>query len=408
MKVPSEKLSLPKRKRPFGKRKRLRQMQMYCDKFASRDGVVMNQIRIVHGASTGKEFFLRVLGEQVDGIKPILLETDQNDIVFFIDDDETALAIQAMSRRINDPSTSCPVTIISKKAPLGFNAVGQDEIDLLTWVLNDRYDAETRTLDLSYFSLDRAFHAKPSYFSLCQNNIMMAVIDLIDKYYGSVTSLIMKGNRLRFLDHFSCLKYRIRNIQTLDLSSNRATFSLSVENLSDAKGTHEGISDNNFCLSEWEYYKEKVFCREAMEIVVQLRKLPPTTHIFETFNVVDVPIVKGNIMRFSLQGFFRDASINIKNSLTDASLSVLPRYFCREFVLIDKGCGKIAIINDTLFIAIGSSKRLEDYKGILRNMIEERRRNYAEEEVQSRMEANISPTPTLPELTPKELALAGY
>ncbi|VDN54884.1 unnamed protein product [Dracunculus medinensis] len=187
-----------------------------------------------------------------------------------------------------------------------------------------------------------------------------------------------------------------------------ATFSLSVENLSDAKGTHEGISDNNFCLSEWEYYKEKVFCREAMEIVVQLRKLPPTTHIFETFNVVDVPIVKGNIMRFSLQGFFRDASINIKNSLTDASLSVLPRYFCREFVLIDKGCGKIAIINDTLFIAIGSSKRLEDYKGILRNMIEERRRNYAEEEVQSRMEANISPTPTLPELTPKELALAGY
>lgn len=46
------------------------------------------KLQIVHGASTGKEFFLRVLGEQVDGIKPILLETDQNDIVFFIDDDE--------------------------------------------------------------------------------------------------------------------------------------------------------------------------------------------------------------------------------------------------------------------------------------------------------------------------------
>lgn len=28
---------------------------------------------------------------------------------------------------------------------------------IFQWVLNDRYDAETRTLDLSYFSLDRGY-----------------------------------------------------------------------------------------------------------------------------------------------------------------------------------------------------------------------------------------------------------
>lgn len=36
-----------------------------------------------------------------------------------------------MSRRIYDPGTPCPVIIISKKAPVGFSAFGQAEIDLL-------------------------------------------------------------------------------------------------------------------------------------------------------------------------------------------------------------------------------------------------------------------------------------
>ncbi|VDN54814.1 unnamed protein product [Dracunculus medinensis] len=106
----------------------------------------------VRGATTGKGFFLRILGEYFHRTEPILLEIDQNDIVFFIDNDKT---IQAISRRIRDDDrgTPCPVIIISKKAPVGFSAFGQAKNDLLKWVLNDCYNAETRILNLSNFSL---------------------------------------------------------------------------------------------------------------------------------------------------------------------------------------------------------------------------------------------------------------
>uniref|UniRef100_A0A183EKK8 Leucine-rich repeat-containing protein 67 n=1 Tax=Gongylonema pulchrum TaxID=637853 RepID=A0A183EKK8_9BILA len=57
--------------------------------------------------------------------------------------------------------------------------------------------------------------------TLSRSSIMMTVVELIDKHYGDVTALSIKGNRLRFLDYFACLLYRIRNVKTLDLSNNQ-------------------------------------------------------------------------------------------------------------------------------------------------------------------------------------------
>lgn len=51
------------------------------------------------------------------------------------------------------------------------------------------------------------------------------------------------------------------------------------------------MSHNIIHLSKWEHYREKVIHKGAMEIIVQLKKLPPTTHLFDTF-VVDVSLIK--------------------------------------------------------------------------------------------------------------------
>lgn len=61
---------------------------------------------------------------------------------------------------------------------------------ILIHICNRRFQTfYQRYLDI-FFLLE--FRSKSLYFSLCQNNIMMAVIELIDTCYGSITSLSVK------------------------------------------------------------------------------------------------------------------------------------------------------------------------------------------------------------------------
>ncbi|VDM98733.1 unnamed protein product [Thelazia callipaeda] len=211
--------------------RRDRQLQRGAGGSATTTAVVMNQIKVVRGAAVGKDFIMRSIGQYVDDVKPLLIRVDRGDITFFIEDDDTASAIQAISRRVRDPKTNIPITFLLSRVSAGFATISVTERDLIAECLKKRYNAETHLLDLSEFGLDELFRAKSLHLSLTRNNIMMAVVDLIDQNYGDVTALSMKGNRLRFLDFFACLLYRIRNVKVLDLSANQIDKESELEKL---------------------------------------------------------------------------------------------------------------------------------------------------------------------------------
>ncbi|VDN40464.1 unnamed protein product [Gongylonema pulchrum] len=144
---------------------------------------------------------------------------------------QTAAAIQAISRRIRDPSTNIPITILSSRMSAGFTTIPFSEKQLIEECLKKRYSAATHSLDLSEFGLDELFRSRSLHLALSRNSIMMTVVELIDKHYGDVTALSMKGNRLRFLDFFACLLYRIKNVKTLDLSANQIEKESELEKL---------------------------------------------------------------------------------------------------------------------------------------------------------------------------------
>uniref|UniRef100_F1KXD7 Nuclear RNA export factor 1 n=1 Tax=Ascaris suum TaxID=6253 RepID=F1KXD7_ASCSU len=450
--------------------------------------VIMNLVRVPKGASIGKNFILRSIGQYVEDVKPVLLKTDRNDLMFYIEDNETANAIKAISRRIRDPVSNSPITFLVTRASAGIATVSPGERQLIEEALRKRYNPESHALDLSEFGLDELFRTRALHLALTRNNIMMTVVNVIDKYYGDVTALSVKGNRLRFLDFFACLLYRLKNVRTLDLSSNQiekmseleklkgwpvetlffednpicgkfssadaylssvhhvfpavtmldgipvqrasadlselddeptlpplrpsfygnderralieafiieymtvyddrdtnnrrnlihaydenATFSLSIANLPDANdrkpfqenstySIYVKRSHNIRCKERWERNRDKIVQKGAMDIVVELRKLPPTKHLMDTF-LVDVSLVTNNLMCFAVQGFFRDGVEKVDE---DEDL----KYFCRNFVVVSKGEGKVAVVSDMLFISAVFVERLQRYKVMLSNLL---------------------------------------
>ncbi|VDN82903.1 unnamed protein product [Brugia pahangi] len=471
--------------------RRDRQLQRGAGGSATTTAVVMNQIKVVRGATIGKDFIMRSIGQYVDDVKPLLFRVDRGDITFFVEDDDTAAAIHAISRRVRDPNTNAPITFLLSRVSAGFATISMNERDLIavSECLKKRYNAETHALDLSEFGLDESFRTRSLHLSLTRNNIMMAVVDLIDQYYGGVTALSMKGNRLRFLDFFACLLYRIKNVKTLDLSANQidkeseleklkgwpvetlffennplcgsyssaetylsavhrvfpkvtmldgipvqrsvssivpdldenaklplfkpsfygtddhralieafivefmvayddpdvnnrknlinaydenATFTVCAENLTDANekkpyfnpgiySTYRKTSHNIKCMERWERFREKVIYKGAMDIIVALRKLPATKHLMDTF-LIDVSLITDKHMCFAVEGFFRDGLEKVGD---DDEL----RFFCRNFVVINKGGGKIAVVNDMLFVSGVFMERIQRYKSMVTNSL---------------------------------------
>uniref|UniRef100_F1L549 Nuclear RNA export factor 1 n=1 Tax=Ascaris suum TaxID=6253 RepID=F1L549_ASCSU len=151
-----------------------------------------------------------------------------------------------------------------------------------------------------------------------------------------------------------------------------ATFSLSIANLPDANdrkpfqenstySIYVKRSHNIRCKERWERNRDKIVQKGAMDIVVELRKLPPTKHLMDTF-LVDVSLVTNNLMCFAVQGFFRDGVEKVDE---DEDL----KYFCRNFVVVSKGEGKVAVVSDMLFISAVFVERLQRYKVMLSNLL---------------------------------------
>ncbi|VDM22199.1 unnamed protein product [Wuchereria bancrofti] len=531
--------------------RRDRQLQRGAGGSATTTAVVMNQIKVVRGAAIGKDFIMRSIGQYIDDVKPLLFRVDRGDITFFVEDDDTAAAIHAISRRVRDPNTNAPITFLLSRVSAGFATISMNERDLIAECLKKRYNAETHALDLSEFGLDECkfdtffcrisekaggplFRSRSLHLSLTRNNIMMAVVDLIDQHYGDVTALSMKGNRLRFLDFFACLLYRIRNVKTLDLSANQidkeseleklkgwpvealffennplcgsyssaeaylsavhrvfpkvtvldgipvqrslssvvpdldenaklppfkpsfygtddhralieafivefiaayddpdvnnrknlinaydenATFTVCAENLTDANerkpyfnpsiySTYRKTSHNIKCMERWERFREKVIYKGAMDIIVALRKLPVTKHLMDTF-LVDVSLITDKHMCFAVEGFFRDGLEKVGD---DDEL----RFFCRNFVVVNKGDGKIAVVNDMLFVSGVFMERIQRYKSMVTNSLKlppdaavATTDAIGGMSIADNIQSSAASVPQPQELTPSERAAAG-
>ncbi|KAH7707721.1 TAP domain-containing protein, partial [Aphelenchoides avenae] len=117
-------------------------------------------------------------------------------------------------------------------------------------------------------------------------------------------------------------------------------------------------SHNIMHMEKWRNYREKIVYRGSMDIAVQLKNMPATQHIADSF-VLDFTVVTEALMAFTLQGLFRDGADAFAKGGS-------VKFFVRNFVVVPKGPGKMAIISDILSITPVNVDRIVRYRAMLK------------------------------------------
>jgi nuclear RNA export factor len=156
--------------------------------------------------------------------------------------------------------------------------------------------------------------------------------------------------------------------QLIAAYNENAEFSYSIntlENHTQSRGdvetyaTYMRGSRNIVYEDRWNSNPDRVRYKGAMDIAVQLAKLPSTKHLVDTF-LLDIDFYIENLCGFTLRGLFIDG--------TEAN-EHRPHFklFMRNFLVVSTGEGTMAILCDTLQICPITPTAADAYKEMLAN-----------------------------------------
>ncbi|CAI4222995.1 unnamed protein product [Auanema sp. JU1783] len=151
-----------------------------------------------------------------------------------------------------------------------------------------------------------------------------------------------------------------------------STLTITIANLSDTASvryhnddcyaTYARLSHNVLQQEKFSRNRSNRTLKGAMEIVVQLAKLPITNHYRESF-IVDVHLITTQLLGFTVQGLFEDGELAKPGTLPTLN------YFSRSFVVAPRGAGAVAVLSDMLFISGITTERMARYKVLLNKCI---------------------------------------
>uniref|UniRef100_A0A1I7UVY2 Nuclear RNA export factor 1 n=1 Tax=Caenorhabditis tropicalis TaxID=1561998 RepID=A0A1I7UVY2_9PELO len=167
------------------------------------------------------KWLIKQLNQKIENFKPLLWdENTRGDYEWFVRDEDIAQSIKMNSRRINHKESGMRIELVYAKVPAPWMSLKRAEIEIIHRVVDKRYNAENRILDLSNFHTDEEFTSKDMLMNLTKGNVMLTVLDHIDDKYGNIVALSLANNRLRHLDYASALVSIAKFVKELDLSHN--------------------------------------------------------------------------------------------------------------------------------------------------------------------------------------------
>ncbi|EFO91138.1 hypothetical protein CRE_26010 [Caenorhabditis remanei] len=167
------------------------------------------------------KWLIKQLHQKIENFKPLLWdENNRGDFEWFVRDEAIASSIQKYSRRIFHEETGTRVVLVYTRVPAPWMQLKRSEIEIINRVVDKRYDAEYRILDLSEFHADEEFTSRDMLMNLTKGNVMLTVLDRIDDKYGNIVALSLARNRIRHLDYASGLVSIAKFVKELDFSHN--------------------------------------------------------------------------------------------------------------------------------------------------------------------------------------------
>ncbi|EFP11346.1 hypothetical protein GCK72_017516 [Caenorhabditis remanei] len=167
------------------------------------------------------KWLIKQLNQKIENFKPLLWdENNRGDFEWFVRDEDIASTIKMNSRRILHKETGTRVELVYTRVPAPWMQLKRSEIEIIHKVVDKRYNADLRILDLSEFHADEEFTSKDMLMNLTKGNVMLTVLDRIDDKYGNIVALSLARNRIRHLDYASALVSIAKFVKELDFSHN--------------------------------------------------------------------------------------------------------------------------------------------------------------------------------------------
>uniref|UniRef100_A0A8R1DS02 Nuclear RNA export factor 1 n=2 Tax=Caenorhabditis japonica TaxID=281687 RepID=A0A8R1DS02_CAEJA len=199
-----------------------------------RNAEIVHKIRAVGAAKKVEaKWLIKQLNQKIENFKPLLWkQNNRGDFEFFVRDEEIAATIKMNSRRIFHKETNTKIEFFINKEPAPWMQLKRSEVEIIQNVVDKRYNAEARILDLSNFHADEEFTSRDMLMNLTKGNVMLTVVDRIDEKYGNIVALSLSNNRIRHLDYASALVSIAKFIKELDLSHNHIATEPELEKFS--------------------------------------------------------------------------------------------------------------------------------------------------------------------------------
>ncbi|KAK9511774.1 hypothetical protein O3M35_000373 [Rhynocoris fuscipes] len=235
------------------------------------------KVVIRYGARYEKDYILKLLGNYIKPVPfiPIGFKVTNQDISFVIEDHAAAEDLLNADRRI---TVSDGFKMSVQVRP--FNPIveiGTKMTEAMTKVMSSRYNAYNKALDISKFHLDSNFLAEGLFCPLNRENVMVAVINIINESIPDLVALDISGNKLSTLHYMKSIIEKVPNLKILHVGKNKLR---DIKQLDVLKGLNleELVLDgNSLCdkFSERDDYIRAVRQRFPRVIKLDFVDLPP-------------------------------------------------------------------------------------------------------------------------------------
>jgi hypothetical protein len=195
-----------------------------CDKLIV---IFQFQTKVKNASRSGKDHILKLLANSVDQFLPFMTKIDENgDLSFLITNEDDAQAVCAMSKRIADKhNPSMKYAIYKRRIPAPYdmlNAASRQVIEAsfstiryhfrkskqFQEILKSRFNQFANSLDLSNFQNDPIFDKKrETPRGIFHNNVMVAVANLVARYYSGIRGIRLNVRQLLSLNHYHYINF---------------------------------------------------------------------------------------------------------------------------------------------------------------------------------------------------------
>ncbi|XP_074662388.1 nuclear RNA export factor 1-like isoform X2 [Tubulanus polymorphus] len=204
------------------------------------------RIVIPYGRKADKDFILKNITKLSDlPFVPHQFHFENNNAVFLVQDTRVAQAIRSVNKRITMPNGFKMIITMQETSPPN-PPLDDDTVEKLKLCMSNRYDPQTKSLNLSSLATDEELSKEKIFLPLSRVTVFDKVVAIVEEFIPEVESIDLSENKLYNLLSASKLS-KMKNLKKLNLSKNVLRTERELDKIKELKLDDLTLDGNPMC-----------------------------------------------------------------------------------------------------------------------------------------------------------------